>query len=431
MTRARLAGALMAAGLVLMAGFAPDAMAIPVIDLPTDQPQEVTSGGERVSFRSGMEATEKGDFVRAKSIFNAFLEANPKAPGAYLGLTEVAVRMKDLAGAEKILAQGIQASPKVSEFYSTQARLLKIRKNYAGADQQYAKAISLAPNKLKLRVEYADFLATERNQPQKALPHYNLALSKNPQSAEAQFGLAFAYSQLNREKDSIGALDKAQRLAPKNPMPSYTLARIHLRAGRNKEALAAIDRSLKIAPQGLNAHLTRAEILLGLGRYDQAASAYNAALQIDKSSQPAVIGIGMSYQLMRNYSQAETYYRRAIAKDPRQAFVLNNLAWMAAERKTNLPEAVDWAQRATKIFPAQANFRDTLGWVYYQKGDYRAAKSEFLAALKIHPDAATYTHLGAANAALGLQGEAKDSYRQALKLEPAFKPALSGLQGVK
>lgn len=428
MRRTHLAAALLATGLILRSA-APDALAA-IIDLPADRDQNAQSAEERVNFQSGIEATEKGDFARAKSIFDALHQAHPKAPGPYLGLIEVAVRMNDLAGAEKILAQAMKDAPNVSELYSARARLLKLQKKYGEAADQYSKAISLAPNKLKLRLEYADFLGSERNQPAEAIAQYNAVLAKGPR-ADAQYGLGFAYAKAKRNKEAIEALGKAQKLAPQNPLPSYSLAQLQARLGHNKEALTAIDQSLKLQPQNTGFQLARADILLGLGRYKDAQGAYANVLKADAASQAAAIGLGMSYQAMKMYPDAETYYRRVIAKDPRQPLVLNNLAWMAAERKTNLDQAVAWAKQATALDPNQPAFRDTLGWVYYRKGDYRAARTEYLTVLKGHPSAPLYAHLGDAEAGLGLNAQAKDSYRRALVLKPGFGPAVSGLKTLK
>jgi tetratricopeptide (TPR) repeat protein len=421
---------LLTTGLILQAGAIASPALAAIIELPTDRDQQASAAGERVNFQNGIDATEKGDFPRAKSIFEALHKAYPKAPGPYLGLAEVAVRMNDLAGAERILAQAIKDAPTVSELYSARARVLKLQKKYGEAAEQYSKAISLAPDKLKLRLEYADFLGGEGNKPADAIAQYNLVSAKGP-SAEAQYGLAFAYAKLKREKDAIDALGKAQKLAPQNPMPSYTLAQLYARLGRNKEALTAIDQSLKLQPQNTGFQLARADILLGQGRYQDAQGAYDKVLKADPTSQTAVIGIGMSYQAMKKYPDAETYFRRALAKDPRQPLILNNLAWMAAERKTNLDQAVAWAKQATALAPNQPAFADTLGWVYHRKGDYRAARTEYLKTVKLHPSALLYAHLGDTEAALGLNTEAKDSYRRALVLKPGFAPAANGLKNLK
>lgn len=425
-------GAILAVALLLAAGpLAPRAAAAIIIDAPSEPAMETLSDGEKVNFRSGIEATEAGNLPRAQAIFEALHKAYPKSPGPDLGLAEVAVRNSDYATAQSFLTEAQNAAPNVSEVYSARARLYILLKNYDAADTQFRKALSLASGKQKLRLEYADFLSIQRNMPAKALEQYNQVISQNPGDAVAYFGRGYAFSVLNRPDQAIADLNKAQQLAPRNPLPSLTLAQLYARTGRSKEALAAVDASLKIQPKNIAAFMARGDIFQQLGQRKQALEAYDAALRIDPKSEAAMIGLGMTHQAMNNYAEANKFYRRVIANNPRQALVLNNLAWMAAEKKTDLRQAESWARKAADLAPTRADFSDTLGWVYFQEGRLDLAQDQFLAALKLREEPVIYYHLGVTEAGLGLKSRAQGYYNKALALRPGFQPALDGLKALK
>jgi tetratricopeptide (TPR) repeat protein len=82
----------------------------------------------------------------------------------------------------------------------------------------------------------------------------------------------------------------------------------------------------------------------------------------------------------------------------------------------NLDEAEKLILKALELEPNDGFFIDSLGWVYYQKGDYKRAVSELERAVSLVVDDPTIIeHLGDAYEKLGRQQEALDRYRRALK----------------
>ena len=57
--------------------------------------------------------------------------------------------------------------------------------------------------------------------------------------------------------------------------------------------------------------------------------------------------------------------------DASNLFALNNLAYALAMADPD--EASKLAQRAAELAPDNATVQDTLGWVYYRKGNYTMA----------------------------------------------------------
>jgi tetratricopeptide (TPR) repeat protein len=94
------------------------------------------------------------------------------------------------------------------------------------------------------------------------------------------------------------------------------------------------------------------------GEFDNAIKEYNlAAKQIPR----AYLHLGNAYFQKKEWKEAESYYRKAIRKEPGNADAYNNLAWLYYMKKENLNQAEKLAERALELNPAKGDiYRDTL-----------------------------------------------------------------------
>ena len=99
--------------------------------------------------------------------------------------------------------------------------------------------------------------------------------------------------------------------------------------------------------------------------------------------------------------------------------VCNNVAWLLAERREALDEALKLAKLAAGVGPDYVNAQDTLGWVHYQRGEYPAAIAVLERAKVTAPTRADIAaHLGLAYVKAGRKAEAFAELQRALKDGP-------------
>lgn len=110
-------------------------------------------------------------------------------------------------------------------------------------------------------------------------------------------------------------------------------------------------------------------------------------------------------------------FKSAIAIDPKDHNLLNNLAYELARNKTDLDSAGAYSKRSIELakedFKAKpwditqerwdrtksqtiGNYLDTYGWVYYQQGNYFKALEQLLEAFRYIPEPTIEYHLGLA-----------------------------------
>ena len=101
------------------------------------------------------------------------------------------------------------------------------------------------------------------------------------------------------------------------------------------------------------------------------------------------------------------------------ANALNYLGYTYADMGINLDEARQLIEKALQIEPDNGYITDSLGWVYYQKGDYDKAIALLIRAVELSPDdSILLEHLGDAYRQKGDTEKALDAYRRSLEFAP-------------
>ena len=111
-------------------------------------------------------------------------------------------------------------------------------------------------------------------------------------------------------------------------------------------------------------------------------------------------------------AEAKRRYQEVLNLEPQAAVAANNLAWIYADEKQNLDEALQLAQRAAEQMVDFAEAWDTLGWVYLRKQLPLLAVEPFERAIRKAPDNATFHyHLGLALAGSGDRVRGREAFQ--------------------
>lgn len=104
---------------------------------------------------------------------------------------------------------------------------------------------------------------------------------------------------------------------------------------------------------------------------------------------------GMACERLGQAERAEKLFEKSIQLDGNNDKAQNYLAYMWAERGSNLDKALDYVKRAIQVEPANAAYADTLGWVYFKQNRLELALDQIIKAARLMPDDPTITeHLG-------------------------------------
>jgi len=115
---------------------------------------------------------------------------------------------------------------------------------------------------------------------------------------------------------------------------------------------------------------------------------------------------------------------QAYKRNPASWRVCNDLAYLLSEKSTStasLDRALTLAQKAQTLSPEELTVSDTLGWVYYKKGDYKRAMEVITKIQAVAPGSPVLNyHLGMAQYKAGKISEAKESLKKSLASNEQF-----------
>jgi tetratricopeptide (TPR) repeat protein len=383
------------------------------------------------AYRQGIERLAANDTDGAQAAFRRALELQPGYADALLGLAEVASRKKRPDEAARLIREAVKADPRSAHAYASLGRLQAVGRQFGEAEASLKKAMELDPRLVRPKMDLADLYATVLRRPRDALALYEAVLGLDPRHAGAYYAAGLVHEGLGEPDEAQKALQAAARLEPNNPLPAMALARLRVRAKDLDGAQQWADRAVAAAPAMPEALELRGDVRQGRGDTEGSLADYAAALRTRPGDVALLLKQGSVLQQAGRAGEAAKSYQEAIKADPRAAVAYNNLAWMAAESRTNLEQAERWARKAIELAPNAADFHDTLGWVQRARGNPKAAEKTLLhaASLKGAP-ASTFYHLGVVQRELGRSKEAAAAFERAVALDSGHKDAAAALQEI-
>ena len=191
----------------------------------------------------------------------------------------------------------------------------------------------------------------------KAIQYFEVAIAKDPTSAQAQAGVAEAYAALNGFfMDPLEAMPKAKRAAETAVRLDDSLAEAHAALGLihltydwdGPAAEKALLRALDLNPTVASARLSYAAYLTSQSRHGEASTEIRRAVQFDPLS-VRTHSFGTLFMLFtRRYDEAIQLANRAIELEPNAAFALA-FQGVAYAQQGRLGEAVANMRKAAQI----------------------------------------------------------------------------------
>jgi tetratricopeptide (TPR) repeat protein len=221
-------------------------------------------------------------------------------------------------------------------------------------------------------------------QADKAVAFLQNELKKNPANADVLVLLGSVQLLSNAPADAQKSFMTAIERQPKNAAGYQALANFHVRQNQPDEALKVIRAGLAELPADFVLRMTLASVL----------------------------------ELKKDYEGAIAEYEALLKAQPGSLIVANNLASLLSDQRAD-KASIDRAYKLTAALQKSPlpHFKDTIGWVHYRRGDFKAALTLLEQAAAELPDQPiVHYHLGANYIAIGAPDKAAEPLRKALKL---------------
>lgn len=156
-----------------------------------------------------------------------------------------------------------------------------------------------------------------------------------------------------------------------------------LRQGNFAEAEKHFHKAWLASPSFALA-MKRRNALRSLDRPIEALAILREWLTLNPEDIQARKRLALDYTEQQMDTEAEYWYRSALAATPDDALILNNLAWIAS-RKNKRDETLTLARQAYLLEPENVAYIDTYIWMLYQNGQVTEALAALQEGLRRHP----------------------------------------------
>ncbi len=409
-----------------------------------------------------------------KAALNSFQEAikiNPQSALAWKNRGDALFNLERYRAALFAYDKALHISPNNPKIWQGRGEALYRLERFEAAVTAYDKALQLNPKDAVILNRKGRALYKLELYPD-ALAAQDQALRLKPNYVNAMKDRGIALLGIGKHEEAMVAFSNAQTFDPLNPelWQNKALALQYINQPQEamrlyQEAVEAYDKLVQDNPKNITAMLDKANVLSKLQQHQQALSSYEQALEVNPDSHLALLGKGNTLFALRQYDQALKVFDRALKLQPKSYLTWHNRGSLLRDGLKNLSEAIASYDRSLEINPNFYHAWRDRGVALSQNQQHPEALNSFKKALNIQPkdhkswvargialssldrnDEAIFSFDRAAeiqpqdpfvlmNRATALEKnqrytEACDIYRQLIKINPGFSPAIKGIKRV-
>ena len=277
--------------------------------------------------------------------------------------------------------------------------------NFTLAIQLFRRAVELEPkDKFAWNNLGLAYLATRDTG--KAVESFQKQLEVNPYDEFAYNNLGRAYWLDRKYEEAANAFKKQIEISPLDKFAHSNLGALYAEWHKYDEAAPELEKAVSLRPEDPTLQVSLGDAYLNLGQDEKALAAFDRALEI---SATPVVWNNIAYQLSLKNShldKAQQYAESAVA------------ATSAALRNLSLDQL---GNRDLALVPSLVAYWDTLGWVYFARGDLDKAEKYVAASWVLGQHGEVGDHLAQIYEKRGKKDDAIRTYAQAMT---AYRPEL-------
>ena len=285
--------------------------------------------------------------------------------------------------------------------------------------QSQRSRVSLYDNYLK------GLCYAEKGEYLKSLEELERAKANDPQSIHIRLKIASVLISLNRFDEAEALLKEAKKIDPDNLDLSLALIFVYSYSEDNDDLEIEYEDFLNNAheqkPKDIGISEYLAQFYFYKKRPQEAIEVYEKILELNPDHAEALFWLGNLYENSGQRNKALEMWERGIKIEPTSAPLLNCLGYTYAQEGVKLNLAEEMVRKALEEDPENGAYLDSLGWVYYKKGDLEKAKEYVLKAIDLIKDPDVYEHLGDIYIDLKNQEEGVLYYQEGLMRFPGNK----------
>ena len=261
-------------------------------------------------------------------------------------------------------------------------------------------------------------IATVEKKDSLATSYYNQVIELAPWHPEGWIRLGGLYFDNKKYNETVKVLSGAITKFPEDFTINLLLGVAYAQLDKQDSAKLYLGKAVELNGNDINALSSYGYTLSQLKENEKAISIINKAIKLDPGNVDLLGTLGLIYDGQEAWAECDSIYTLALKNSPENALINNNYAYSLSKRAVRLDEALAMAKVAITTEPKNSSYLDTIGWVYYQLGDYENAKKYIDEALQVGGEKAVILdHYGDVLFKLGKKHEAISTWKKAFELD--------------
>ena len=328
--------------------------------------------------------------------------------------------------------------------YYYKAQCLRALGMKDAAIQNYKLALNLEPENQGIKNELFDMVKNDMT-PAEMLAYLANEVKNNPNNSDMVYEYAYQLHKNKKFDDAITYYKQVIQLDPKNVDTYLNIAAAYKQKSEFDKAKQILTDGKSLFPENtefqkqLNILVEEETSLLyskasesfKAGKYQEAINIYS---KINTATPESLVGIGASYQAMKNYSAAAENFKKSLDMEPNNADTAYYLA-LTYSNLQNLAQAKIYIKKSLAIAPNNKNSKELLDFItqseiaaYLEQADKLYEEKKYTEALVMlgkvlamdPKNASAHYSCGLINDELKKYWPALDSYQKALQYDSSL-----------
>jgi tetratricopeptide (TPR) repeat protein len=356
-------------------------------------------------FQAAEQLRKQGKSKEAIAAYQEFLrlaDAAKMGEGAQVpafgALYEIYRIRQDTQGMETALQRMVKVTPQDPRVWVAFASLYLQEKKFSEAVSSADKALTLKsdPQLAGQAHLVRGTVAFLHKQWAEAEAEYAAVIKVVPDNPEWLSKLLLAQNAQHKTRPAITTAERLLKVAPRMTPVRLLLAQLKEQNKDPLGALATYADALKIEPNNAAVLFNRALLLQRMQKWDEAVSAYSAYLALAPKDFNAQYNVGLLYQSLRNVVAARKHFAAAAQINPKSKAALFNLAMCEREagfaaptprdRADTLSAAITHFKQAIALDPKDRILQNQLAALYERDGRFQETLAIFQQQQQADPD---------------------------------------------
>jgi tetratricopeptide (TPR) repeat protein len=236
-----------------------------------------------------------------------------------------------------------------------------------------------------------------------------------PDSSDLHYVAGVAYDGINDEERMLHHLKQVKPDSRFYQNAVVHIAFLYQENGQVRKAIDFLEGVIRKVPDNTDFYIYLGAFYEEIEEYAKAEAALKKGLEADPDNPRIYFRLGVVYDKWDRKADSIEIMKKVIELDPKNANALNYLGYTYADMGENLDEAERLIQEALKYKPDDGYILDSMGWVYYQKGEYEKALAYLEKAVDlVSDDPIILEHVGDIHIKLNNPEKALEYYRRSL-----------------